>query len=293
MLDNPSRSYNDYAFYAQDQWSIMPDLNLTFGARYDSPDEFDEEWSFRFAAVKTLENDMFAKFLFGTAFRIPTYREFRKTETDGTELFDPSLSAEHMKTFELAIGKKTKKGNNWLLTGFYNKYKDFISDEYDPVLDDEIFHNYDERVTRGVEFSGNYWLVKDVLDISGGITYTEGHDKVTRDEFHGLSNWVGFLNLRCYPTEKLSFGIIANYVSRPHVDSDYQSESDTQNTSLNDSYIILGANLTYKLNDNTDIQLIGRNITDTEYYSPHYGPSSDYDYEWPGAEFLFVVRTTW
>ncbi len=292
-LQDPDRMFTDYAFYVQDQWSVTENLDLTFGARYDKPEGFDKEWSFRFAAVRTLGEDWFVKFLVGTSFRTPTYREFRKTDPDGTALFDESLAAEQMKTYEVSIGRRTKKHNSWLLTGFYNKFTDFIADEYDAGLDDEIFHNYSERVTQGIELSGNLWLIPKALDLRGGITYVNGRDKAIRDEFHGLSNWLGYASFRYQYDKKLSFGVSANYASRPHVDEAYQTESDTQDAGLNKAILTFGADIRYALNEHTDLQLIGRNITNRKYYSPHFGPSSDYDYEWPGAEFLFVIRSRW
>lgn len=59
---------------------------------------------------------------------------------------------------------------------------------------------------------------------------------------------------------------------------------------LNDHYCIFGFNATYKNRDNVELQFIGRNITDTEYYSPHLSSNADYDYEWPGATFMFRTR---
>jgi outer membrane receptor for ferrienterochelin and colicins len=293
LIDDPDRSFKDYAFYAQDTWSVTDDLDLTFGARYDKPESYDKEWSFRFAAVKTFDKGYFLKFLAATSFRVPTYREARKTEPDGTALFDPTLSAEHMKTYEVAFGQKTKNNNSWMVTGFYNKFTDYIADEYDAGLGDEIFHNYEERVTRGVEVSGNRWLIKEKLDLRGSVTYLQGFDKANREEFHGLSNWLGNVNVHWIYDKKLSFDFIANYVSKPHVSDDYQSASTTQNEGLNRGYITLGANINYKISENTTFQVIGRNLTNNNYYSPHFGPSTDYDYEWPGAEVLFVLRHEW
>ncbi|MEN6383890.1 MAG: hypothetical protein ABFD79_01700, partial [Phycisphaerales bacterium] len=271
-------------------WSVTDDLDLTFGARYDKPEAFDPEWNFRFAAVKTFDNGMFLKYNMGTSFRIPTYREYRKTDPDGTDLFDRDLAAEHMKTYELSFGQKTKNNNSWMITGFYNKFTDFIADEYDPVLDDEIFHNYSERTTKGIEVSGNRWLIKEKLDLRGGITYLEGFDKSNREEFHGLSNWLGYVNFHYIYSKKLSFDLIANYVSRPHVDDNYQADSATKDSGLNRAYITFGGNINYKISENTTFQVIGRNLLNNNYYSPHFGPSTDYDYEWPGLEIIFVLR---
>ncbi|MCD6175815.1 MAG: TonB-dependent receptor, partial [Planctomycetes bacterium] len=292
QLADADKTYYDYAIYAQDQWKVTDKLELTFGARYDQPDEFDAEWSYRLGSVYSFNKETFAKALFGTAFRIPTYREFRVQDLDGTPKYDDDLSSERMKTYELSIGQNKKSGNSWLLTGFYNKYIDYINDEYVAAVDDEVFYNNKGRTVKGIELSGSYWIEPKLLNLRGSLTCMDHYDDTTHEDLHGVSNWLAFAELTYHATDKLSFAVNGQYASKPHVDANYQSgiPAAQVDSGLNDDYFILGAVATYKYNKNVEFQLIGQNITDTKYYSPHFGPSSNYDYEWPGAEFMFRAR---
>jgi iron complex outermembrane receptor protein len=296
LIADRTRSYNDYAFYVQDQWVVGPKLNVTAGTRYDNPDDYNKQWSYRLGAVYDLDEQTYLKALFGTAFRVPTYREARNIKHDGTIRYDPDLVSERMKTFELAIGQKRKSGNSWLLTGFHNIYKDFITDSapaslIPPGIGDDAYINLDKRVIRGVELSGDLWFLDKRLRFSPGAAYVDGKDRVLRDELHGLSKWLGYADMSYKVTQELSVGLNAVLVSRPHVDKSlYQTDLDSgPNRSLRDGYITLGANAIYKINKNTELQFIGRNIADHEYYSPHY-PGQKYDYQWPGAEFVVQLR---
>lgn len=292
QLADADKTYYDYSIYAQDQWKPYDVLELTFGTRYDNPDGFDGEWSYRFGAVYSLPNDWYTKALFGTAFRVPTYREYRKQSADGTPKFDAGLAPERMKTYELAFGQKRDNGNSWLVTGFYNIYDDYIMDQYVPSLNDEIFLNFGERTVKGIELSGVFWLLPQRLDLKASLTYMDHFDKSVNEELHGLASWLAHVELNYQMTKSFKLGLNANYVSKPHVDSNYQGDVPNANRDpgLNDDYTVFGAFASYQINNKASLQLIGRNISDARFYSPHYGPSSGYDYLWPGAELIMRGR---
>ncbi len=292
-LDDPDARYWDHSVYLQDQWALDPNLDLTLGLRYDSPDDFEGQWSTRAGLVYTLARGFYAKALFGTAYRTPSYREYRKTD-EGVVLFDPNLEPEHVHTYELALGQRVDEQTSWLVTGFYNEYKDYIADVYVPSLGDEVFFNFDKQVTRGLELSGTHWFADKTWRLNSSITFIDTQDRDTRDELHGVSNVLAHAHLTYYAGKALKMGLTANYVGRPHVDDDYQSDvpAEHRDPGLNDDYVVLGAYATYRLNKNIEIQFAGHNITDEERYAPHYGPSSAYDYEWPGAflSLSLVIR---
>lgn len=288
---DPNRGFVDGSVYLQDQWAVTDRLEVSLGTRYEIPEDFDEEWNFRSSAVYDLGNDLFCKALFGTASRTPTYREYRKADDEGPK-FDPTLAEEHLRTYELAIGQNKKGLYNWLMTAFYNKYTNFITEFDHPTISDEVFQNNDETVIRGIELSGNHWFIDGRLRFGGGMTFLEGFDKGRNEELNAVSEIIGFMDFDYIFNDTFRVGLTLNFTEEPHTDSLYQTDSDTQNSNLNKSYVILGGRATYTLNEKIQIQLIGRNITDKHYYVPHYASSDRYDYEMPGAEFILRGRCT-
>jgi len=298
LLFNRTRTQNDYSFYAQDQWIATENLDVTAGIRFTRPQFYDQQWNYRLGAVYSLDEETYFKALVGTSFRVPTFREARFIKDDGSIRFDPNLKPEHMTTYELSVGRKKANGNSWLLTGFYNVYKDFITNVAPPSFfppgltpDDDAFINVDERIIKGVELSADWWFVDNLIRFRPGFAYIDGKDNTLNSGLHGLSDWVGYTETSFKLTDYLTVGLVTSFVSTPFVNRDiYQQNIKVpKDPTLLGGYITLGTYANYKILDHLDFQFVGRNITNRLYYSPHTG--SKYDYQWPGAEFSFQLRS--
>lgn len=286
-----NRVYEDYAVYLQEQWAVTDSFSLTFGARYDVLERFDNELSLRLGAVRTLPKGFYCKGLIGTGFRPPTYREFGKMTGDDADdgAFDPSIQSERMKTFELAVGQKTPNQHQWLATVFFNQYSDYIDEEDDPILHEEVFDNRGDRDIKGLELSADLWMIPQTLHLSPGLTYMDHYDKYKSQKIHGMSAWLLYCKADWKVNDIFNFGLTANYVSRPHVDvSFYQGDTDYVDPTINKSYTTLGVHATLKINKHLELYGVGRNITNKQYFSPH--ANNGFDYEWPGSLFLFYLK---
>lgn len=61
--------------FVQDIWSLGDHVELTTGIRYDYLSDFDDSLNYRMGLTAEKGN-MYGKLLYGTAYRVPSYREY-------------------------------------------------------------------------------------------------------------------------------------------------------------------------------------------------------------------------
>ncbi len=120
----PTKKRNFWAAYVEDIWDIRDDLRLTIGGRYDHYSDFGGELSPRVGINWEFFKNYYAKFLYGRAFRAPTF----------SELYDPingnpDLKPETTDTYELSLGTRFLPSFTGQVTLFYRKTKDLIGEE--------------------------------------------------------------------------------------------------------------------------------------------------------------------
>jgi iron complex outermembrane receptor protein len=95
---------NRTVFYAslQDEWSIAADWSLTLGVRYDHYSDFGSTVNPRAALVWNARQDLTAKFLYGRAFRAPSFAELFVINNP-VALGNPDLDPETINTYEIAF----------------------------------------------------------------------------------------------------------------------------------------------------------------------------------------------
>ena len=112
--------------------------------------EFDDQLDYRIGITKETDKYNY-KILYGTAYRVPTFREYLKKYSDDYSQKNP-LQPEQMKTLELAAGF-TIDNHNVQLVWYYNQYQEFIKEltvnsvdgiEIDSGGGDEYGFNFDE-----------------------------------------------------------------------------------------------------------------------------------------------------
>lgn len=86
----------------QDQWGLAPDWRLTAGVRYDHYSDFGATVNPRLALVWNTRQNLTTKFLYGRAFRAPSFAELF-TINNPVVLGNPNLDPETIDTFELAF----------------------------------------------------------------------------------------------------------------------------------------------------------------------------------------------
>lgn len=156
------------AGFAQADASILDNLRLNIGVRYDHFESFGSSVNPRAGLLFTPVEGTTAKLLYGTAFRAPSPYELYYNDGGITSKANPNLKAEHIATYELVVEQSL--GKNLRLTGsaFHYVCRDLIAFQLDSggIL---FFDNVSRvRATGGeLEFQGS-------LDngIEGRISYS-------------------------------------------------------------------------------------------------------------------------
>ena len=99
---------NIWSGYLQDTWDVTETVNLTFGVRYDHYSDFGGATSPRAGITWAFMKNASLKFLYGEAFRAPSFVEMFTTNQpaiQGNEDLDP----ETIRTYEVGLSYQFNK----------------------------------------------------------------------------------------------------------------------------------------------------------------------------------------
>jgi outer membrane receptor for ferrienterochelin and colicins len=151
------RNSRVWAFYLQDEFSILKNLVLNAGIRYDNYSNFGSTVNPRLALIYTpLEGTVF-KILYGTAFRPPNVFEQYYQDTI-SQTSNPALRPEKIQTYELVYEQYFGKKYRGTASGFYYTIDDLIVSTTDATTSLEIYRNLNraEAVGGEVELEGKW-----------------------------------------------------------------------------------------------------------------------------------------
>ncbi len=182
------RQVNNFAAYAQDEFSATSRLTLTAGLRLDHNvlvfGKQQSQASPKLAAVYQLRDNISLRALAGQAFRAPSIAErFFQKEISGNTSFvpNPALKAERMNSFEL--GARAQFGR-WFETDaayFHYRYRDMIYwialpqeiGQFEPIFQ---VRNLNRALMQGFEAGVNfYWQPR--LHVRAAYTYLDAKDR--------------------------------------------------------------------------------------------------------------------
>jgi len=309
ILTVPNISRNDLAIYAQDLWSINSQLLLTAGLRYDLLSDYDNQFSYRVGLTGQSHSNFYGKILYGTAYRVPSYREYLDIVS-----YNNSLEPEYLNTFEVQAGYIFRKCSI-NLTYFNNIYTNFIQElVIDSVLQgssfrqisDEMAFNFNKRSTSGFEMNAVFYPVKNLFVNVGGSyllgakeeagripigLYPAFEEKGTFD-IAFLSNYsVNLVTLYSF-LRNYQIGIKAIYQSNRQVPIDYQANVPVavKNPENANGFFKIDLFARAKFFDNLDFDVRLQNVLNEKIYSPPYSYPTGYDLEWFGLTFNLGLR---
>jgi outer membrane receptor for ferrienterochelin and colicins len=149
-LLNVQKSSHIWAFYFQDEFSLLDNLILNAGVRYDHYSTFGGTVNPRLALIYNLKNTSL-KILYGEAFRAPSVFEGFYTGTNFKQ--NPHLKPESITTYELVLEHYFNKYLRSSIAGYYYTIDGLIS-EVTEQEDDKtfnIFRNAESVEAKGVE----------------------------------------------------------------------------------------------------------------------------------------------
>ncbi|CAM3390990.1 TonB-dependent receptor domain-containing protein [Arcobacter aquimarinus] len=188
---NGKKEYGQYSVFAEDSWSIIDPLTLTFGGRYDKHEDFGSHVSPRVYATYTVNDNWTVKGGVATGYKTPKTSDLQEGITgfggQGTSPFigNPDLKPEESLSKEIAVYYEHPNKHNFNVTLFQNDFKDKIestdvtssagskwedvSSSYGTLSQKQ---NVGKAEILGLEVSGKYFIL-DNLSLKANWTYMD------------------------------------------------------------------------------------------------------------------------
>jgi len=147
---NDTRNSYVWAAYLQDQFSILDNLFVNAGIRYDHYKTFGDTINPRIGIIYNPWEKTTLKFLYGEAFRAPNAYELYYSDGNISQKANPDLDPEKINTYELVL-EQYIQNYRFSVSGFYYRMRDMISQQIDPSDGLIIFNNVDKVEAKGIE----------------------------------------------------------------------------------------------------------------------------------------------
>ncbi|MBI4710041.1 MAG: TonB-dependent receptor [Nitrospirae bacterium] len=169
---NYSTESNNRGVYLQDEISIIKDLILNLGLRYDYSNVFGENTSPRLALIYSPLKKTTFKLLYGAAFRYPNAYELYYDDGGTTQKANTNLKAEEIQTYEAVYEQYLGEHFRSSVSYFQYNINDLISQETDPADGLLVFRNVEEIKAKGTELEmEGVWA--NGLQVQASYTYQE------------------------------------------------------------------------------------------------------------------------
>lgn len=262
VLDGSKRALSSLTL--QDQWQILPDLELTLGARYDHYDDWGSNISPRFAAVWRLSDRHILKAQYADAFRPPTMMERYPgiNAYPANAVFTP-LKEEHLSTSELAYIFHAA-GLKLRTTLFHTQVRDLIEFYVQPGQP-PVWRNRGDISSNGAEVELQHDINRD-WNWFANLSYVDAEDHLDSDEkLLGTVDWLANLGINWHSSNRLTHSLALHYVGEQE---GWELQTIVQPPARFSSYTL--ADYTLTLNDFLavrDLKLSGgiKNLTDQGY----------------------------
>jgi len=304
-----SVSRTDAASYVQDVWAISPSISLTGGVRYDQLSDFQNHPSYR-AGLVADHHSYYGKLLYGTAFRVPSYREYLDKDS-----YNFSLRPEHLNTFEAQLGRKFRRAD-LSLTFYDNRYtkliKEILVDSIVTptqvrVLGNEYSINADKSSIQGLELESKFIPFEGFNVVFGASRILRAKEKIgnldasiipsttlelreTDSTFLAKTTSSALVSYRV-PNGGHEFGVNATGISRRRTPAEYQSKVPAANVNLENAagFVRLDAFSSIHVSRQIGLGLKVQNVLNGRHYSPPFDNITGYDSEWSGRTFRFEL----
>lgn len=161
----------------QDEWQIASGLQLTAGVRHDHYSDFGSSTNPRVALVWATNERLTTKFMFGSAFRAPSFTE-QFSKNNPVSLGNPNLDAEVVKTTELSFNYRFSNALTTNLTLFEYRALDMIEFIQDPLATTKTAQNARDQDGDGFELELN-WKPAPSFYLGASYSMQDARDKAS------------------------------------------------------------------------------------------------------------------
>lgn len=262
---------SNHGVFVQGDLTLLTNLHLNAGARYDQYGSFDPAYDPRVALIYNPAEQSTLKAIYGTAFRAPNFLEQARAAQIGRQLVPENIRAYEL-AYEQGIGEHLRSS----LSGFYNELEDLYVSRLNPgtqLIEDT---NLPKAESKGIEaaLQGSFFDKQLVGRIS--YTYEETKDRTNGEVLRGSPEHTGKVNITVpLLPEKIFFGAEFQYLgpraTGPHLLPDLNVAGGFNSTP---SVAVSGygvVNLTLfaqKLVKGLEFSTSVYNLLDRHYYDP-------------------------
>lgn len=275
---NQDKVRDIWAVYLQDVWDITENLGLTLGIRHDNYSDFGSTTNPRAALVWNFLKDWDAKFLYGTAFRAPSFEELFNINNPAV-LGNPDLQAEKMRTFEFSVGYTYKNHTNFRISYFNNSFKNKIELVPQSTAGLFKFDNTEGAKVDGIEAEIKRKFTKDTYAYAN-YTYQNPEDKDTGEKLEDVPTHKGNAGINIGLIRYLNANVNL-FVSgeRPRTAGDTRSPMP--------AYALVDVSLIAKgFYNNLEIRGSVKNLFDEKYSDPATVSTVPGDFPREGTSFM-------
>ena len=276
--------------YIGDLISLNSNVDVVLGARVDNYSDFGAQLSQRASVVYRANDKMIFKLLYGSAFRAPTFTEAYANGHINYRAGDKNLKPEETNTYEAVAIYTPNFNNKFSLNIFYAELENVIDlEEFQGTI--VGYQNFDDRVSRGVEFEYNYHMQKK-HDLYFNFSYIDTDYVVPPDDDSPVAIKQSMPDISKYmfkalyifrPTNKLSFGTAWQYYSATTQTQLYWVGADTR---VHQQHLF-DETLTYKFSASSEIRATVKNIFNEDIRQPSYYYNTDGGIKREGRNYLF------
>jgi outer membrane receptor for ferrienterochelin and colicins len=273
---NNGHDYSNLAFYVQEVYSIVKNVTVTLGARYDIESQIGGSFNPRLGVVWNFASDAFFKVMYGEAYRSPSPSQ--QYQTSGFAMGNENLLPEKIRAFEASLSYRLGHISTQVNV-FRNKMKNMIYAE--KYITTDVTHtptnrNMGENVAKGIEveckwspmsrlysFINYSYTVSENTDVFfDGSEKTYQHVDVSPHKLNAGINWmIG---------KYINFNTTMMYRSRMKKFFTYNSKtgqySDVSKDPVGD-YAIFNTTLRFMAANNFNASVSVYNLFNKKYYA--------------------------
>jgi outer membrane receptor for ferrienterochelin and colicins len=135
------RTRQSYGIYFEGDFTVLTNLHVNAGVRYDQYGDFDPAANPRAAVIYNPFGQSVFKAIYGTAFRTPNFYELAATNNPNS--LQPETITSYELVYEQGIGQYLRSS----LAGFYNEINNLI------VFSQQYYQNLENATAKGLELS--------------------------------------------------------------------------------------------------------------------------------------------
>ena len=221
----PEADRESHFIYVQGVMQLAPDWELTAGGRFDEYTDIGSTANPRLALVWSTSLNLTTKFLYGRAFRAPSFAELL-TLNNPVALGNPNLTPENIDTVELAFNYRYSPELSLDFNIYRYEIEDLITFVQDGNTGTATAQNQGQRSGQGFEASLIYHYNDDLVFFSN-LAYVQAEDDIVKSNVGEHPSLQAYARAEWQLTERFKLNSQLSYIAnRSRVPGDTRAELD-------------------------------------------------------------------